>query len=93
MMTHEHECSHYLPGLSDFIDGELSPELCEELERHMAECERCRVVVNTTRKTIELYQTARDVSETPTGVRERLYKRLNLEDFMTQTDENASNGD
>jgi anti-sigma factor RsiW len=87
MMTHEHKCNQYLPGLSDFIDGELSPELCIELERHLAECERCRVVVNTTRKTIELYQSNQDINETPADVKERLYKRLNLEDFLVQLDE------
>ncbi len=81
-MTHQHECQKYIPGLSDYIDGELSPELCAELERHMEGCERCRIVVNTTRKTIELYQTSTKQEKTPAEVRERLYKRLDLEDFI-----------
>jgi len=82
-MSHQHECHKYLPGLSEYIDGELSPELCAELERHMAGCERCRIVVNTTRKTIDLYQTSSDQQKTPSDVRERLFKRLNLGDFLS----------
>jgi anti-sigma factor (TIGR02949 family) len=89
-MTHEHECNHFLPGLSDYLDGELNPELCAELEQHMAECERCRIVVDTTRKTIELYQISADSQRAPNDVKERLYKRLNLEDYLVQPDERTS---
>ena len=89
-MTHEHECNHFVPGLSDYLDGELNPELCAELEQHMAECERCRIVVDTTRKTIELYQISADSQRAPNDVKERLYKRLNLEDFLVQPDERTS---
>jgi anti-sigma factor (TIGR02949 family) len=90
-MTHEHECNHYLPGLSDYLDGELSPELCAELERHMDECDKCRIVVDTTRKTIELYRILPDSDKTPSDVKDRLYKRLNLEDFLQHTDKPDSN--
>ncbi len=85
-MTHKHQCNHYLPELSEYLDGELSPELCSELERHMAECDRCRIVVDTTRKTIELYHTTADSQKAPSEVKERLYKRLNLEDFLSKID-------
>ncbi len=85
-MTHKHQCSHYLPELSEYLDGELSPELCSELERHMSECDRCRIVVDTTRKTIELYHTTAESQKTPSEVKERLYKRLNLEDFLSKID-------
>jgi anti-sigma factor (TIGR02949 family) len=83
-MPHQHDCQKYLPGLSDYIDGDLNPELCAELERHMADCERCRIVVDTTRKTIELYQTSDSQQKAPSDVRERLYKRLELEDLLIQ---------
>jgi anti-sigma factor RsiW len=90
-MSHEHECSRYLPDLSDYIDGELSPELCAELERHMAECERCRIVVNTTRKTIELYQQDVESGHAPRDVKERLFKRLDLDDFLIAPGETEPN--
>jgi anti-sigma factor (TIGR02949 family) len=90
-MTHEHECNHFLPGISDYLDGELSPELCSELEQHMSECERCRIVVDTTRKTIEIFQTTTDSQKAPSDVKERLYKRLNLEDYLVHSDEPTAN--
>jgi anti-sigma factor (TIGR02949 family) len=89
-MTHKHECNHFLPGISDYLDGELSPELCSELEQHMAVCEKCRIVVDTTRKTIEIFQTTADSQKAPNAVKERLYKRLNLEDYLVKTDEHTN---
>lgn len=68
--------------LSEYIDGSLSEELCEALERHLSECENCRVVVNTTRKTIELYQAMDAPGPLPEDVRERLFRRLELEEFI-----------
>lgn len=83
---HIHEehgkCSDLLPELCDYVDGTLSGELCAELERHMKECERCRVVVDTIKKTVELYQETAEDTQMPDEVRERLYLRLNLEDYM-----------
>ena len=77
------KCQSLLAYLSDYVDGELSAELCQELEDHLAECQDCRIVVDTLRKTISLYHTcAADPQEVPPIVRERLFRTLNLEDFM-----------
>lgn len=72
-----HECRHLLGGLSEYLDGEASSELCAEIERHLADCEDCRVVVDTLRKTVLLY---RDLPQPglPAGARERLFKALDL---------------
>jgi predicted anti-sigma-YlaC factor YlaD len=83
MSDQEHtECKKLLGLLSDYIDGEVSSELCQEIERHVAECQNCRVVVDTLRKTISLYQTSSDPAVMPAEVRERLYRTLNLEDYL-----------
>lgn len=74
-------CRHLLGELSAYLDGELSIELCAEIERHLAECPDCRIVVNTLRKTILLYRTAPQPGF-PAAVRERLYKALNLAEFL-----------
>jgi anti-sigma factor RsiW len=76
------ECRHLLGSISDYLDGELQTDLCREIERHLSGCQDCRVVVDTIRKTISLYHTAGSESEVPAGVRERLYKRLDLEDLL-----------
>ena len=76
------KCRALLGSLSDYVDGCLAEELCEELERHMSECQNCRVVVDTLRKTVSLYHTtAADPGEVPGPVRERLYRTFNLDDY------------
>ena len=83
MADHEHsECKNLLISLSDYIDGEANEALCLEIERHLAGCRNCRVVVDTLRKTVSLYQATSDPVELPAGVRERLYHTLNLENYI-----------
>lgn len=81
-MEHEH-CYHLLGSLSEFVDGSLENELCAEIERHLAGCENCRVVVDTLQRTITLYHTtAQEPATIPEDVRQRLFLRLDLEDFI-----------
>jgi anti-sigma factor (TIGR02949 family) len=75
-------CEALLGSLSEYIDGELSPELCREIEKHLAGCENCRVVLNTTKRTIDLVQSPTEAIPVPDDVRERLFKRLNLDDYL-----------
>jgi predicted anti-sigma-YlaC factor YlaD len=83
MLDHEHkECQKLLGSLSDYLDGEVSGELCQEIERHISGCHNCRIVIDTLRKTISLYHTSSDSLDVPADVRERLYRTLNLEDFL-----------
>jgi len=79
--VHTPKCRDFLGSLSDFLDGTLQDELCRELEAHLSECDNCRVVVDTLKKTIYLYQTTSAAPDVPADVRERLFKRLNLEAF------------
>jgi anti-sigma factor RsiW len=74
------ECKHLLGELSDYVDGELGQAMCQEIERHLAGCQNCRVVVDTLRKTVMLYQ-SRGSDPIPGDVEERLFKVLSLEDF------------
>lgn len=75
-------CRELLGSLSEYVDGELAEELCAEIERHLAECENCRIVVDTLRKTVYLVHTLNDPPEVPGDVKERLYHSLNLDDFL-----------
>jgi anti-sigma factor RsiW len=83
MLEHGH-CKEYLSQFSDYIDGELSPELCASLEAHLRDCENCRVVVNTLRKTIDLYHTFPQEDSLPENVRSRLFARLDLDDSASE---------
>ena len=75
------DCRELLDALSDYLDGEASAELCRVLRDHLAGCEKCRVVVDTLRMTIKLYQDLPQ-PEPGTARRERLYKVLDLSDFL-----------
>ena len=81
---HVHDCRHLLEDLSDYVDGEASAELCAEIERHLGDCDNCRVVLNTTRRTIDLVHAPAENPDLPDDVRERLFKRLNLDNYMNQ---------
>ena len=88
MTEHVHgNCANLLGSLSEYIDGALNPELCQEIERHLADCENCRVVLNTTKRTIDLVQSPVEQPALPEDVRERLFKRLNLDDYLTSKSE------
>lgn len=81
--NHDHEkCARYLSEISDYIDGDLDLRLCKELEEHMAGCTNCTVVVNTLRRTIELYQGEDTAEELPPDAKKRLFKRLSLDEFL-----------
>jgi len=75
-------CRHLLGDLSDFLDGEASDEICTEIERHMSGCEDCRIVVDTLRKTVLLYREL-PPPPIPDAARERLYRALDLEIYMS----------
>ncbi len=82
MTDHMHvDCDALLSSLSSYIDGDLAPELCREIEKHLEGCTDCQVVLNTTRRTIDL---VRDPAgqPLPPEVRERLFKRLSLEGYL-----------
>jgi len=75
-------CKYLLGSLSEYIDGELGSALCSEIEQHLEGCENCRIVVDSLRKTVYLYKTTAGPTGMPTDVRERLYKRLDLNEFF-----------
>lgn len=68
-------CTDFLSQLTDYFDGQISPELLEEVREHLAGCSHCEVVLNTTRQTIEIYR-GNDVYEMSTELRERLHSAI-----------------
>ncbi len=74
-------CGDLLGELSDYLDGEASTQVCAEIERHISDCEDCRVVVDTLRKTIQLYRRSPRPSFSPAAA-ERLYRSLDLTDYI-----------
>ena len=44
------------------------------LEQHLEDCEDCRIVVDTLRKTVYLYHESAQTEDIPADIRQRLYK-------------------
>jgi anti-sigma factor RsiW len=68
-------CQDLVRSLSDYIDGTLPPEARAEAEAHLAECDKCHLVLDTTQCTILLYRAAQSPS-LDAGRREALLRRL-----------------
>ena len=65
-------CTEFLTILDDVLDESIAVETRTEIELHLRQCGHCEVVMNTTRKTIEIFQ-CHEVYELPTEVSERLH--------------------
>ena len=77
------DCYQVLTELNDYVDGELSAELCVELESHLDKCENCQIVLDTLHKTIYLVQHLDDdPQELPGDVAYRLFAVLDLEGYL-----------
>ena len=68
-------CRGVIRELSGYLDGDLPSSLLSELEIHLKRCEDCRLIVDTTRKTIEIYCNAEPIP-IPEDVRIRLHQTL-----------------
>jgi anti-sigma factor RsiW len=60
---------------SNYIDGDLDPVVIQELERHLANCRECRLVVDQTKKTIRLFCDSEPVS-LPADLQAKLHAAL-----------------
>jgi predicted anti-sigma-YlaC factor YlaD len=69
------DCKKILQELNLYIDGELEKELCQQLETHLKDCNRCRIILDTTRKTIEFYRDQMPL-DLPNEIRDRLHTSL-----------------
>ncbi len=62
---HEFDCSKLKDVLPDYLDRTLREQVCSEIKAHLADCEDCRIYVETIETTIVLYKHCpdRDVPE------------------------------
>jgi predicted anti-sigma-YlaC factor YlaD len=47
-------CAEFLAEFGDYLDGAAGLELRAKLENHLQECKVCRVIVDSTQKTIRI---------------------------------------
>lgn len=67
-------CKDILRALSDYLDDDVAAAVRRDLEAHLAECRTCRVIYDTSRRTLRILT---DVSsfEIPVEISERLLRK------------------
>ncbi len=83
-------CDDVLVYLSEYIDHELDTELTQAAQAHLATCQNCQIVLNTTRQVIILGG-GEHQRTIPVTRRSTLFNRLQ-EAFLCQPN-NVSNND
>jgi anti-sigma factor RsiW len=68
-------CKGVIRELSNYIDGDLDPIVTKELQRHLEHCEDCTMIVNQTKKSIEILCDSKPVKLSD-DVRSRLHATL-----------------
>ena len=69
------KCNDFLKELSDYLDGRITEDLKIELDEHLHWCHECHVVMDTTKKTIEIYRD-NELYELPNDLRNRLHQAI-----------------
>lgn len=69
------KCTEFLNELTDYLDGNIGENLRAELDEHLHWCHECHVVMNTTKKTIEIYRD-NQIYELPETLRMRLHQAI-----------------
>jgi predicted anti-sigma-YlaC factor YlaD len=71
----EIDCYQVPRELSDYLEGDLAPQLRFRIEAHLQTCDHCRAVYDGLRNIVQLLG-EEEVIELPEGFSQRLYKRL-----------------
>jgi anti-sigma factor RsiW len=72
------DCKHVWDYISGYLDGTLSPEVLEQVQKHLEHCEICSAILDSTRNILILTADER-VFELPLGFSERLHAKLEAE--------------
>lgn len=76
-MSHDPECRDIFARLSEYLDGELSPEECAHFEQHIAGCAPCVEFVESLKRSIDAahrFHSPCAPGQVPADVEERLKK-------------------
>ena len=73
-------CEEVWREISNYLDGEIKPDLRLAMEEHIRGCRRCAAVLDGTRNVVQLYGDER-MLEVPLGFSQRLQHRLEEENM------------
>jgi anti-sigma factor RsiW len=68
-------CTGVIREISNYLDGDLQPAVRMELEQHLALCGDCKIIVDQTKMTVQIFCDSQPV-ELPKDVRARLREVL-----------------
>ena len=68
-------CKKVIREISNYLDGDLELSARQELERHLEHCDDCRMTVDQTKLTVEIFCDEEPV-ELPAEVKSRLHDAL-----------------
>lgn len=68
-------CEHVWQEISNYLEGEVTPELRASMEAHFRECKHCTAVLDGTRNVVHLFADERLV-ELPPGFSARWQRKL-----------------
>jgi RNA polymerase sigma-70 factor (ECF subfamily) len=69
-------CPDVVPMLSRYLEGEIGPAQCAEMDRHVAQCPRCRARCDSLRRTLALCSRSSERGSVPAEVQEAVRKAL-----------------
>lgn len=75
MEKHSGNCKEVFALLSEYLNLELPPDACQEIEQHLAGCPPCIEFANSLRKTVEICRRY-EPSEMPKPIEEGARERL-----------------
>ncbi|HPZ08305.1 MAG TPA: zf-HC2 domain-containing protein [Candidatus Eremiobacteraeota bacterium] len=70
------ECKKLLEELSNYIDHNIDPDVCDEIEKHIDGCSPCQVFIETLRETVRIFKENCPQKNVPEHVRKKLRERL-----------------
>ena len=71
----EISCEEVWQELSNYIEGDVSPELRQRMEAHFRKCQHCTAIYDGTRNVVQLVGDFQAFT-VPKGFAERLRKRI-----------------
>jgi hypothetical protein len=69
------QCAEVWREVSNYLDGEVDPQMRTAMEEHFRGCKHCTAVLDGARNVIQLYGDER-MMEVPLGYSQRLHRRL-----------------
>lgn len=68
-------CKQFLQELNDYLDEVVDTEVRHRIEAHITNCPNCFVILDTTKKTIQVYK-GMQLEPIPEDVQSRLLKAV-----------------